>query len=241
MFSAASLLLCGFSFVFFLGYLRRRTDPQRILEEYEDEINRLIAGIDAAADRNIILLEDRSAAIKAMLETLDRRIATYARELERREKQGAALDALASGNAQGNAQGKVQGARTEGAYAALGLASGRGIRSSLRVDTPEPSVFPSGSLSPGSVEPGPAGPSGSVGPSSPAGPPVEPAPEGPSPQPQFTRSAHPVRPRVPLSEQAQELYRNGFSPETIAARLGATVAEVNLALALAQPDLPEES
>jgi hypothetical protein len=215
-FSAASLLLCGFSFVFFLGYLRRRTDARRILEEYEDEVNRLIAGIDSAADRNITLLEDRTAAMKAMLETLDRRIAAYARELERREKQGAALDALASG-------GGGQGARTEGAYAALG----RGIRSSLRVESPEPPAAPPGSGdSPGHVEPVEPG--------------VEPAPEGPPPQPRFTRSANPVRPKAPLSEQAQELYRNGFSPETIAVRLGATVAEVNLALALALPDSPTE-
>jgi hypothetical protein len=204
LFSAAALLLCGFSFVFFLGYIRRRTDARRVLEDYEDEVNRLIAGIDGAADRNITLLEDRSAAIKAMLETLDRRIAAYARELERREKQGAALNALASGAA-------APGAGTEGAYAALG----RGLRSSLRVDAPE--------SSPASAPPGPA----------PAAPPVEPAPEGPSPQPRFTRSANPVKPRAPLSEQAQELYRSGFSPETIAIRLGATVAEVNLALALA--------
>jgi hypothetical protein len=222
-FSAAGLLISGFSFIYLLGYLRRRTGARRILEEFEEEVNGLIAGIEAATDRNLTLLEDRSAAIKAMLETLDRRLAAYARELERREKQGAALDALAPGGAQGNAQGP----RTEDAYAALG----RGIRSSLQVDPPEPPVAPPGSAQP----PGPVEPSG------PAKPPVEPAPEGPSPQSQFTRSANPVRPRVPLSEQAQELYRNGFSPETIAVRLGATVAEVNLALALALPDPPAES
>jgi hypothetical protein len=209
-FSAAGLIISGFSFIYLLSYLRRRTGARRILEEFEEEVNGLIAGIEAATDRNLMLLEDRSAAVKAMLETLDRRIAAYARELDRREKQGAAL-----------------GSRTENAYADLGLASGRGLRSSLRIDSPErPGAAPSGAAP---AEDGPAKPPG------------ETAPEGPSPQPRFTRSANPVRPKAPLSEQAQELYRSGFSPETIAVRLGVTVAEVNLALALALPDTSAES
>jgi hypothetical protein len=192
-FAAASLLISGFSFIYLLGYLRRRTGARRILEDFEEEVNKLIAGIDAAADRDITLLEDRSAALKAMLETLDRRIASYARELDRREKQ-------------------------EAAYAALG----RGLRSSLRVSppAPPPAAAPDAASRDGSVEmPGP----------------VEPAPEEPSKQPRFIRSATPVKPKIPLAERARELYRNGFSPETIAIRLGATLAEIDLALALPDP------
>jgi hypothetical protein len=201
-FSAAGLLLCGFAFIYLLGYLRRRTGAKRILEDFEEEVNKLIAGIDAAADRDITLLEARSAEIKALLETLDRRIAAYARELERRDRQGAALDALAP-------EGSSIGARTEGAYAALG----RGLRSSLRVDPPAPAALSRAAEQPGPVE---------------APKPVEAA----AGEPRFVRSAAPVKPKTPLAEQARELYRNGFSPETIADRLGATLAEINLALAL---------
>ena len=207
-FSAAALLICGFSFIYLLGYLRRRTGARRILEDFEEEVNKLIAGIDAAADRDITLLEDRSAAVKSMLETLDRRIAAYARELERRGKQEAVLETLAP-EAAPKASRPSNGERTEGAYAALG----RGLRSTLQVDPPEP--------------PGPA--------ETPK--PVEPAAEEAPPRPQFVRSANPVKAKTPLAEQARELYRNGFSPETIAIRLGATLAEVDLALAL--PDLPD--
>jgi hypothetical protein len=217
-FSAASLILCGFSFIYLQGYLRRRTGAQRILEDFEEEVNRLIAGIDAAADRDITLMEDRSAALKAMLETLDRRLAAYARELERREKQEAALDALAPG-----------AARTEGAYAALG----RGLRSTLRVDPPGPPALPAEQPALPSVsaeQPGAAEPSGPAAPPSPA--------ESAAEEPRFIRSATPVKPKTPLAEQARELYRNGLSPETIALRLDATLAEINLALAL--PDLPAE-
>jgi hypothetical protein len=217
-FSAASLILCGFSFIYLLGYLRRRTGARRILEDFEEEVNKLIAGIDAAADRDITLLEDRSTALKAMLETLDRRIASYARELERREKQEAALEALSP---EGGSKAAVSGAeRTEGAYAALG----RGLRSSLRID---PGAPPGPAASPGSAAP--PGPAAQPGP-------VEAEPEGAAPEPRFIRSANPIKPKAPLAEQALELYRNGFSPETIAVRLGATLAEINLALALASPE-----
>jgi hypothetical protein len=209
-FSAAGLLLSGFSFIYLLGYLRRRTGARRILEDFEEEVNRLIAGIDAAADRDITLLEDRSAAVKALLETLDRRIAAYARELERRETQEAALGALAP-EAAPKPPPPSGGERAEGAYAALG----RGLRATLRVDPPEP---PDEAAEP----PGP----------------LEPAEEGPAPQPRFVRSANPVKPKAPLAEQARALYRDGFSPETIAIRLGATLAEINLALAL--PDVPPD-
>jgi hypothetical protein len=226
--SAACLLFCGFSFIYFRAYLRRRTGARRILEDFEEEVNKLIAGIDAAADRDITLLEDRSRTIKAMLETLDRRIAAHARELDRREKQEAALDALApeggstgataAVTTEGAKKADLAGARAEEAYAALG----RGLRSSLRVNPPESQPALSGTAE------------------RPAEPivPVDPAPAGASPQPRFIRSANPVKAKTPLAEQARELHRNGFSPETIAVRLGATLAEVNLALALPDPPSP---
>jgi hypothetical protein len=196
-FAVASLLISGFSCIYLLGYLRRRTGARRILEDFEEEVNKLIASIDAAADRDITLLEDRSAAVKAMLETLDRRIATYARESERRGKQ-------------------------ESAYAALG----RGLRSSLAVNPPEQGA--ARTAGPGALPdvPGPVNASGSVEP-----------PSEESRQPPFVRPANPVK--APLAEQARELHRNGLSPETIAIRLGATLAEIDLALAL--PDSPADS
>jgi hypothetical protein len=210
-FSAASLGICFFSFILLRRYIRQRTGSKRILEEFEEEVNRLIAGIDESTDKNLTLLEDKSATIKALLETLDRRLATYARELERREKQEAALHVLNSGGARRSG--------TEGAYAPP---PGRGLRSSLQVDAssppPPPPPSPDASVEPSAADPAEAS--------------AEPAPGSPSPQPRFTRSANQVRTKAPLSEQARELRLFGFSPETIAVRLGVTVAEVNLALAL---------
>jgi hypothetical protein len=189
-FSAASLLICGFAFIYLQAYLRRRTGAERILADFEEEVNKLIAGIDAAADRDITLLEDKAKSIKTLLETLDRRIAVYARELDRRNTQESART-------------------TEGAYAALG----RGLRSTLKVNPP------------GLAD-------------DPAPDPVVPAMPEAAPAPQFIRSPNPVKAKTPLTEQVLELSRNGFSPDTVAARLGVTLAEVDLALAMAERKSP---
>jgi DNA-binding NarL/FixJ family response regulator len=61
-----------------------------------------------------------------------------------------------------------------------------------------------------------------------------PVQSGQSAGPRFIRSANPVKARTPLTEQVLELSRNGFSIDTIAARLGVTQAEVDLALAMSE-------
>jgi hypothetical protein len=227
-FSAASLLICGFAFIYLQAYLRRRTGAERILADFEEEVNKLIAGIDAATDRDITLLEDKAKSIKALLETLDRRIAAYARELDRRNTQESALNAL--GGDAPDSPGKpatrtAEGARTEDAYAALG----RGIRSSLRVNPLEPQ--PAAALT-GLAD------DHTQSPVIPVIPEPVPVQDSQSPGPRFIRSANPIKARTPLTEQVLELARNGFSPETIAARLGVTLAEVNLALAMSERKKP---
>jgi hypothetical protein len=192
-FSAASLLICGFAFIYLQSYLRRRTGAERILAEMKEKANEIIAAADIATDRDLTLLEDKAKSIKALLETLDRRIAAYARELERRNTQESALTAL-GGEAPGSPDPAARNA--ERAYAALG----RGLRSTLKVNPPEPV------------------------PEQPAGP-------------RFIRSATPVKVKTPLTEQVLELSRNGFSPDTIAVRLGITLAEVDLALAMPERKL----
>jgi hypothetical protein len=94
LFSAASLLICGFSFIYFQAYLRRRTGSKRILAEFEDEVNSIIARIDSATDRDITLVEERIKSLRTILDAADRRIAAYAREMDRHSAQEAAYTAL---------------------------------------------------------------------------------------------------------------------------------------------------
>jgi hypothetical protein len=83
-FSAASLILCGFFFLYFQSYLRRKTAPQEILEDYREEVNKLIIEIDAATERDAYLVEERIKSVKNILEELDKKIEIYVREFERR-------------------------------------------------------------------------------------------------------------------------------------------------------------
>ncbi|MDR2028305.1 MAG: hypothetical protein LBP93_02065, partial [Treponema sp.] len=92
--SAASLIAWGFSFIFFKNYLRRRTDPEWILAEWKEEINKLNVDMDAAADRNVALVEDRIRSLKELLKDVDRRIALSGREEDKRRSQEAAYAAL---------------------------------------------------------------------------------------------------------------------------------------------------
>ncbi|MDR1588372.1 MAG: hypothetical protein LBS57_13035 [Treponema sp.] len=89
-FSAATLALCGFFFVYLRHYLKSRTSAGRLLGEYRNEVLRLIADIDAATDRDSLLVEERIKTLKRLLEDTDRRISVYIRELDR-SRSGAAL------------------------------------------------------------------------------------------------------------------------------------------------------
>jgi hypothetical protein len=85
--SLMSLALCVFSLFYFRSYLMRRTGPERILAEFREEVNKLIADIDAATDRDALLLEERIKNLKSILADVDKRIGVYVRELDRRRFQ----------------------------------------------------------------------------------------------------------------------------------------------------------
>jgi hypothetical protein len=93
-FSAASLILCGFFFVYFQSYLRRKTGPREILEDYREEVNKLIVEIDAATERDAYLVEERIKSLKKLLEELDKKIEVYVREFERRRSTETVYNAL---------------------------------------------------------------------------------------------------------------------------------------------------
>ncbi|MDR1100630.1 MAG: hypothetical protein LBL28_09130, partial [Treponema sp.] len=92
--SAASLILCVFFFFYFHAYLRRKTDPREILENYQDEVNKLIFDIDAVTERDASLVEERVKYLKTLLEDLDKKIGVYVRELDRRRNAETVYKAL---------------------------------------------------------------------------------------------------------------------------------------------------
>ncbi|MDR3173083.1 MAG: hypothetical protein LBU19_02425 [Treponema sp.] len=159
-FSGASLVLSAFFFIYFYLYIRRRLSGQNILEGYREEVNRLIAEIDRATDRDARLVEERISALRKVLEDADRRIAL----LDRRR------------------------ASTE-LYTALGKTVPAAV------------------------------------------PPEVPPAASPAPPVSGTSPGEDAR---PLTERVAELSRQGFAAELIAARLGLSLSEVELAIAVSR-------
>jgi hypothetical protein len=158
-FSGASLVLCAFFFVYFHIYIRRRTGRENILAGYREEVDRLIAEIDRATDRDARLVEERIAELRKVLEDADRRIAL----LDRRR------------------------ASTE-LYTALGKSAPAAV------------------------------------------PPVPPAVSSATP---IATAETPPAAR-PITERVVELSRQGFAAELIAAKLGLSLSEVELAITVSR-------
>ncbi|MDR2052287.1 MAG: hypothetical protein LBP80_02655 [Treponema sp.] len=235
--SAGSLILCGFSFVFFLNYLKRRTGRDRILSELladlREEAAKIERAINAVTDRDVTLVEDRVKTLRALLEDTDRRIAVYVREFERRRSQEETFDALdreAASNAAGNTRKTADGAYSVPEKAAASPVSAAGPG---RAGTENPVYLPADLFHPvaaptaaeAAVSRRPAVPESAV----PA------AGQDSGRAKRITRSARPLAPKpLPFAERVAELYRAGFSSSLIASRLGATITEVELAIALVE-------
>jgi hypothetical protein len=215
-FSAVGLILVCFSFLYLRSYLRRRTGAEQILADYQDEVTRLTAQIDEAADRDTSMVEDRIASLRAAIEEADRHIAVYTRELNRQRSQ-------------------------EAAYAALGRQAehtkivGNGAEAGTAVPQPVPMTSAGADSHDSPVS------QFGVGETVPAE--ERSLPENIRPQendrPRFIRSSNPVEPKSPsFAERVAELYRAGFSPDLIASRLGASLAAVDLAIALSDRGSP---
>jgi hypothetical protein len=191
-FSGSTLVLCAFFFVYSHLYIRRRTSRESILAGYQDEVDRLIAEIDHATDRDARLVEERITALRKILDEADRRIALMSRDMDKR-RSGMEL------------------------YTALGTRQPVPVPDiPVPVQVPEPAA--PGPFVPGAPEPGVSA--------------VEQAGEAPvreSSTPDASSSGG-----RPLTQRVVELSRQGFADELIAARLGLSLSEVKLALAVSR-------
>jgi multidrug efflux pump subunit AcrB len=95
--SVACLCFCIFSFFFLRRYITQKTDAARLLADYRAEVNHLIAEIDAATDRDSILVEARIKTLRKLIDDTDRRISVYMRELQRSRNSEAIYASLGRG------------------------------------------------------------------------------------------------------------------------------------------------
>jgi transposase-like protein len=95
--SIISLSLCVSGFFFLRWYISKRTDASRLLEEYRDEVSRLITEIHAATDRDELLVEERIKTLRKLLDDTEKRISVYTREIQRSRNSEAIYKKLGSG------------------------------------------------------------------------------------------------------------------------------------------------
>ncbi|MDR2500188.1 MAG: hypothetical protein LBD37_03780 [Treponema sp.] len=257
-FSTASLLVSGFSFLFFRSYLNRRTGHKRILVEFQEEARQIIAGIDEAADRDLLLVEERVKALKIMLQDVDnrinelnRRIGVFIREEERQKAQEyayAELGARRGGNVPAGAQARksppLASRFTLPDIPAQSSSTGFSASPPAALDTPLPAETPR------PLEPLAAPPAASADRRSRSVPASEGSPGGLPAKPLTGTAEEPVRPRfahpkkpikpkpAPFAERVRELHLAGFSSDLIASHLNATVSEVDLVIALGEWHVP---
>jgi hypothetical protein len=211
--SVFSILLWGFSFVFFLRYLGRRTGQKRILAEFREEVDLIVEGIDEAADRNLMMVEERMKSLRALVDEADRRIGILTLETERRRTQERLYTELGKKSLPAGPLPESSASLSGQALPRSPAAFPEASRPFPQADAPAFPVSPAPQESPGAVLPAvAASPAGVTGPGETAGDPK-------------TQS---------FTEQVAELHREGLSSELIALRLGAPKAKVDLAVTLAK-------
>jgi hypothetical protein len=95
--SITSFCLCISGFFFFRWYVAQKTAASRLLSDYREEVYRLIGEIDAATDRDSLLVEERIKTLRKLLDDTDRRISVYMRELQRSRNSEAVYTSLGRG------------------------------------------------------------------------------------------------------------------------------------------------
>ncbi|MDR2418539.1 MAG: hypothetical protein LBD79_05750 [Treponema sp.] len=81
--SSASLFFCICFFLYCRHYIKSRTG-EHLLAEYREEVQKLIAELDAATDRDERLVTERITSLKALMEKVDKRLRVLIGEEERR-------------------------------------------------------------------------------------------------------------------------------------------------------------
>ncbi|MDR0637007.1 MAG: hypothetical protein LBF87_08000 [Treponema sp.] len=81
--SSASLLSCICFFLYCRHYIKSRTG-EHLLAEYREEVQKLIAELDAATDRDERLVTERITGLKTLMEKVDKRLRVLIGEEERR-------------------------------------------------------------------------------------------------------------------------------------------------------------
>jgi hypothetical protein len=211
-----------FIFLFVRARIRKALDAEGLKEILRQEIGQLVRDLNQTTDRNITLLEDALRSLKEAMAEADRRVEVLKRESERRVQEGAVYDRL----------GRLRTSVSRGSESGGAPRNAEPAVSASRYSVPA-SPAPE---TPAAARPNPEEFS-AVGRTfqSQVYSDVTPGEEAESLQPSIpfvTFSSTPLRAKPPLKEEVISLNRRGISAEFIAAKLGITVAEVELIVSL---------
>ncbi len=231
-----ALNIAGLFAVYFLlrARIRRFLELENLLGEVRAESRALVMELNETAERNVSLVEDRIGALRSLLEEVDRRIGVAHRELENRSAEKAVYEQLSRRRpivpraggpdlfpSEPPAAPPFAEAAAARAPSPAEAAAGAGAQGRQAGASASPSMagpLPQQSLA---AAVGQAGAIPLV-----LGASAEGLGQSQIPEIRFSRDS--VVPRPTRNEEALELHRKGFSPDIIAARLGATVAEIEL-------------
>lgn len=208
-------------FFYFRRRIRRTLELDEILDRARDEIGGMIAELNQTADRNVSLLEDRIAAARAAVDAAEKRFGALSLQAGNRDREREMFDRLSRA---GSAMA-LKGAEIESRDEEAGAAAAE-IRNSVR-DGGRGLVLDAGTESVKAGTPAP-----DRGYADPAPRPAE-LESAKAPQlPRVKQSDKPVDTGLSAHDRVVRLWEQGFSSEIIAPKLGMTIAETDLIIAM---------
>jgi hypothetical protein len=257
LFLAAGILFWFIVLLYLKSYIKRRSGADYTLENLREEIRLLEADIDTKTEQNLVLLEEKIGELRQLCTEAEKRIAVYTRELGRRITEETAFTALdrepqrplelsaapplGSGKRTSGKKGSGKaGGKTSGRRKTVSLLDSIEVREITAARAAGAyragARLPAASVPPGGTEAVSEVPLPPEATAPAEGVPAEDAfpPESRSRPARFVASANPIRAKAPpMKERVAELYRAGFSEDLVAARLGISVTEARLYIAMA--------
>ncbi|MDR2551748.1 MAG: hypothetical protein LBD31_01075 [Treponema sp.] len=227
---ALVLILWFFALFYLRGLVRRRTNPSHILTLLQEEVRQLEADIDEKTEQSLLLLEEKIGVLRELTAGVEQKIGIFSRELERRKGEAEVFTALGRGIAGPEAVSgppdpveavNTPRSRRKTPARKAGKPEGRAGASS-------PGVFPDLSGAETREPPRPLLKGLEVKETA-----ADSAYRAQTGQPRIRVSPEPLVPKPsPLKDRIAELYRAGFSPDLIAERLGLSLGETKLYIAM---------
>ena len=206
--------LAGLVLLWFLlrRRIRRYLELDNLLDGVREESRALIMELNETADRNVSLVEDRIVTLRSTLDEVDKRMGIARRELKSRDDEREVFDRLR---------------RRRPIVPESADPIPLELRSSLGTRAEEPRSYGNSSEPKAETSRVDLAAAREL-------PPTDHLPE-------VAVAAQPIEPKRNLREEALDLYRKGFSADIIAARLGATVSEIDLLIDIEERRVEIES